>query len=84
MFYLKVIIIWIEFNFHEIFSYSPALPLYIVLIRYLILPQSFLYFVNTSLFVEAKIKYLFPLVSSMFPSALLIMSYKGFTLWIFS
>ena len=62
------------------FSYSPSLPLFIVLIRYLISSQSFVYFSNTSLFlsVETKVKYLSPFFSSMYPSALLIIRYKGF------
>ena len=51
------------------FPYSPGL-LSIFSIKFLIPSQSFVYFSNTSLFlsVEAKVKYLFPLFSSMEPS----------------
>ena len=47
--------------FIKTFLYSPAWPLCIVLIKYLISSQNVLYFINTSLFLflEAKIKYLF-------------------------
>ena len=68
------------------FSYSPDLPEFIVWIEYLISSQSFVYFSNTFLFlsVEAKVKYLFPLLSSMYPSTLPILRCSGFTLLIFS
>ena len=43
-------------------------------------------FANTILlsFAEVKTNYLFPLFSSTYPSALLIIRYNGFTLLIFS
>ena len=64
----------------------PASPTFIVLIKCLISFQSSMHFVNISLLlsVEAKTKYLSPLLSSFYPSALSIIRYKGFTLWIFS
>ena len=63
-------------------SYLPASPSFIVFIRYLISPQSSAYYQNTSkfLFVEAKTRYLFSLLSSMSPSALPIIKYEGFAL----
>ena len=53
--------------FMDLFSNSPDLPL-IVSIRFLVLAQSSVYFDNTLLFLsaEAKIMYLFPLLSSMY------------------
>ena len=47
------------------------------------LSQSSICFVHTSLILslKAKIKYLFPCFSSMYPSTLLITIYKGFKLW---
>ena len=56
--------------FRNFFLYSPTLPPFIVLIRYLTSFQIFLYFVNASLFlsVKAKVKHLFPLLSSMYLS----------------
>ena len=59
------------------FSYSPGLS-FIFSIRLLILSQSSVYFVNTSLFlsIEAKFKYLSPLFSSMYPSISPMIRYK--------
>ena len=69
----------------NIFSCSPALPSFIILLKYLISFQSSVYIVNTTLFssVEAEVKYLFPLLSSLHPSLLPIIRYSGFTLLIF-
>ena len=68
------------------FSYSSFLPSFIVSIRCLISSQSFVNFANTFLLpsVEVKTKYLFPLFSAIYPSALPIIRYYGFTLLIFS
>ena len=65
--------------------YSLGLPL-IVLTYSLILFQSAVYFVNTSLFLllETIVKYLFTMFSSVYPSILSMIKYKGFTLWIFT
>ena len=60
--------IWSSWIF---FLYSPTLPPFIVLIRYLTSFQIFLYFVNASLFLSVKakkVKHLFPLLSSMYLS----------------
>ena len=64
IFYKRQIIIWFNLIFIKSFLYSPVLPLFIVSIRYLVSSQSFVIFANTSLFpsVEAKTKYLFPLL----------------------
>ena len=64
--------------FMKSFSYSPASPPFIALIRYLISSQSFAYFANTSLFlsVEANVKYLFPFFPSLYPSTSPIIKYK--------
>ena len=53
------------------FLYSPGLP-FIFSLRFLLLSQVSVNFVNTSLFlfVGADINYLFLLLSSMYPSAL--------------
>ena len=68
------------------FSHSPFLPSFIVSIRCLISSQSFANFANTFLLpsIEVNAKYLFPLFSSMYPSALPMIRYNGFTLLIFS
>ena len=58
------------------FPYLPDLS-FTFSIRFLILFQSSVYFVHTSLFLslETKVKYLSPLLSSIYPSALLITRY---------
>ena len=71
VFYLKANAIWIEFGFKKSFPKKEKIGLsFIFLIRFSIPSQSFVYFVNTSLFlsVETKIKYLLSLLSSMYQS----------------
>ena len=65
--------------FIKCFSFSPFLPSFIVSIR--CSSQSFVNFANTFLLpnVELKTKYLFPLFSSIYPSALPMIRYNGFT-----
>ena len=69
--------------FIKSFLHSPDLPPFIVLIKYLILSQSSVYFFNTSLFssLEAKLSiYILPFFSSMCPSVVLTITCKGFAL----
>ena len=62
--------------------YSPFFPPFIVSISFLVRFQSSVYFFNTSLFlsVESKTKYLLPFFTSICPSTLPIIRYKGFRL----
>ena len=78
VFYLKTNVIWIKLNFHKIFSVLSCFTTTYVLIRYLISSQSFVYFSNIYVFlsVEAKTKYLFSLLSSMYLSDLPIVKYR--------
>ena len=68
------------------FSHSPFLPSFIVSIRCLISSQNFVTFANTFLLtsVEVQTKYLFQLLSSIYPSALPMTRHNGFTLLLFS
>ena len=72
--------------FMKSFLNSPGLLPFIVSIQFLIPSQSSVYFVNTSLFlsVKTRVKYLLPFSSLMYPSILLIINYKRFTLLIFT
>ena len=67
-------------------SYLPFLPSFVIAIRWLIPSESFGTFANIFLLpsVEIKTKYLFPLFSSIYPSALPMIRYNGFTVLIFS
>ena len=72
--------------FMKSFSYSPFLPSFIASIRCLILSESFVNFANTVLlpYVELKTKYLFPLFSSICPSASPMIRHNALTLLILS
>ena len=63
-------------------SYSSDL-VFISVTKSVILPHIFSYFFRLPLHlsVEISVKYLFPLLSSMYQFALLIVRYKGFTLF---
>ena len=67
-----------ELNLMKSFSYSHFLPPFVVSLRCLISSQSFANFANTFLLpsVEVKTKYLFPLFSSIYPSALPMIRYN--------
>ena len=62
------------------FSYSAFLPSFTVSIRRLISSRNFVNFVNTFLLASAQVKskYLFPLFSLIYPTALPIIRYNGF------
>ena len=68
-------------NYHHVMKL-----LVIILMWSLFLVHSFSYFFSVSLLllVETSVKYLFPLISSMYPFILLIIRYKGFALHIFT
>ena len=72
--------------FMKSFSHSPILPSIFVSIKCLISSQRFVKFANIFLLpsAEMKTKYLFPLFSSICPSALQMNRYNVFALLVFS
>ena len=72
--------------FMKSFGYSLSLLLFIIIAIYLLLIQSSVYLFDTFLFpsIEAKVKYLFALLSSIYPYTSQIIRYSGFTVLTFT
>ena len=79
------IIIWVKFNFHEIFTiFTCFTTIYGLNLIFNPIPKFFVFFSYFFVFIyRTKTKYLLPFFCSICPITLPIIRYKGFTLWIF-